>query len=146
MFDRRRIASSGAGMALLAVIAALIIGADPAVAKSSKVEPPAQYRGPVGEVQSELGRLEIGDSLSDENAPFPPEQWHRWEFWFEHEKDCLIRTALANREAQAEGAIPAGLFEPCEVAPIRQSTERVTRTIPAIRAALDDRSQDVMLL
>ena len=131
------------GIALVVAIAALTLGASPAHAGPARTDGPEQYRGPSGEVQSELGRLEIGDSLSDENAPFPPEQWHRWEFWFEHEKDCLIRTALENRRKAGDGMLPVSLFAPCEVEPVRQSPDRARHIVPALRFALNDRSPEV---
>ncbi len=101
-----------------------------------------QYRGPAEEV----GR---GDSA----LPFPvvggengrsAEGWARWEFWFEQEKDALLRRALS----APRGGTPVGPGMPSGglggFDPLRP-TDLADRTLPAIRAALADPSPEVRM-
>jgi len=106
----------------------------------SSGSPPSQYRGPSGDVQGH------GTALFENSTSTDPvrsaEGWARWEFWFEYEKDALLRDAMRRRLPgtvtgpglpRNEGTVVSGPTD----ADIRD------RVLPALREAMKDSSPAV---
>jgi HEAT repeat protein len=132
-----------AGILLALALGALL--AWPAVARGdsfSSSAAPSQYRGPSSDVPSRgLPLFDAGVPGGGE-ASRSSEGWARWEFWFEYEKDVLLRDAFANaRDGSAvgpgAGAKAARLFDAL------RPGDLADRVLPALRAALEDPSARV---
>jgi len=121
-----------------AILAALLLAAllaAPSVALGDSVSsgaPPAQYRGPSSEVSTRWLPLQDSRLAGGGDPARYAEGWSRWESWFEHEKDGLLRDLLSRGAA---GDAPA----PAPVDALRPQ-DRARRVLPALRAAL--RSDD----
>ena len=125
-----------------AVLAALALAAllvAPAVAlgdSTSSGAPPAQYRGPATEASTRWLSFEESRPAGVGDSNRYPERYARWESWFEHEKDGLLRDLLAR------GAAPAAGDEPAPPAPapvdLLRPDDRAQRVLPALREALRD--------
>jgi HEAT repeat protein len=124
---------------LVAVLAAVLGGALllwPTVAAGDSFAsgaPPVQYRGPAEDVG---GR---GSPLLEAPGGGEPrlhEGWDRWEFWWEHSKDALLREVLA-RPVTATVAGPRLLLDPPVVPDAPDAADRAERILPALRGALE---------
>ena len=107
----------------------------------SRTAAPAQYRGPSGDVPGRFPPM-LEPPASGGDAARSPEGWARWEFWFEYEKDSLLRLAMASpRGAAVTGpSLPDGA--PPAIAALTDADRR-ERVLPALRAALRDPSAAV---
>ncbi len=131
------------GVVLLALgVGALLLWPTLALGDSlSSGSPPVQYRGPSGEVPGHVPS--IIDTTTGGDSARSTEGWARWEFWFEYEKDALLRRAMAgSRGATATGpSLPAAPGAPVVTDPTEADLRQ--KLLPALRLALKDPSQAV---
>ncbi|MHC4821753.1 MAG: HEAT repeat domain-containing protein, partial [Planctomycetota bacterium] len=126
------------GLLLLALLGAGLVLPPLALADStSRATPPARYRGPANEVSGGLSSLLMPRPIgnADERSY---DDWARWEFWFEYEKDALLRDAhvrLVNA-AEQERRITGSITPKDELT----AADRQQRVLPALRKALEDRN------
>jgi len=133
---------------ILGVILALLFGGlllVPVIARAdsaSSTAVPCQYRGPSNEVPR--GGSVFLDPPSGGEGARSAEGWARWEFWFEYEKDALLRGALGiPRGATITGpgfpAAPDPGYDPLRPGDLDG------RLLPALRAALRDPAVEVRI-
>jgi len=131
------------GFLLALAAAAVLLAPTLALADgSSRGTDPHQYRGPAGEVPSRVDSTLFDNPGSGERSR-APEAWARWEFWFEYEKDLLLREAMERGpDVSVSGQIR---LDTAPMIATPTAEDRAARILPALREALRDSDRSVRM-